>query len=143
MTSALRENTIAEARRWLGTPYHHGAAVLGAGVDCGGLLVAVYTKTILAKISQPKLLSDWYLHRAEEIYLNFLDQHCIEVDLPELADIVAVKFGRAFAHGGIVIRWPEEVIHANAMSNVEITNFGIGPIATRPMRFFSPKAFHE
>lgn len=32
---------IAEARRWIGTPYHHQAAVLGVGCDCVGLIVGV------------------------------------------------------------------------------------------------------
>ena len=37
-------NTIVEeARKWIGTPYHDGARVLGVGVDCGGLLYGVAT----------------------------------------------------------------------------------------------------
>lgn len=33
---------LAEARRWLGTPYVHQAAVRGAGCDCLGLLRGVW-----------------------------------------------------------------------------------------------------
>lgn len=32
---------VAEARKWLGTPFHHEARVLGHGVDCIGLVLAV------------------------------------------------------------------------------------------------------
>jgi NlpC/P60 family putative phage cell wall peptidase len=32
---------IAEARRWIGTPYHHQAAKRGVGCDCIGLIVGV------------------------------------------------------------------------------------------------------
>jgi len=32
---------IAEARRWIGTPYQHQARCLGAGVDCAGLVIGV------------------------------------------------------------------------------------------------------
>ena len=32
---------IAEARRWIGTPYHHQGRLLGVGVDCVGLVVGV------------------------------------------------------------------------------------------------------
>lgn len=31
-----------EARRWIGTPYRHGAAKHGAGADCLGLVRGVY-----------------------------------------------------------------------------------------------------
>ena len=33
---------IAKAREYLGTPYHPGARVKGAGVDCIGLVVCVF-----------------------------------------------------------------------------------------------------
>lgn len=32
---------VAEARRWIGTPFHHQASVLGVGVDCYGLIRGV------------------------------------------------------------------------------------------------------
>lgn len=32
---------LAEARRWIDTPYRHQAAKLGSGVDCIGLIVSV------------------------------------------------------------------------------------------------------
>lgn len=33
-----REQVVEEARKWLGTPYHAQAAVLGHGVDCVNLV---------------------------------------------------------------------------------------------------------
>lgn len=33
---------VAEARRWIGTPYRHQASVLGAGCDCIGLVRGVW-----------------------------------------------------------------------------------------------------
>jgi NlpC/P60 family putative phage cell wall peptidase len=33
---------VAEARRWIGTPYRHQASVRGAGTDCLGLLRGVW-----------------------------------------------------------------------------------------------------
>ncbi len=32
---------VAEARRWIGTPYQHQARCHGVGVDCGGLILEV------------------------------------------------------------------------------------------------------
>lgn len=37
-----RDAIVAEARRWLGTPYRHQASVLGAGCDCLGLVRGVW-----------------------------------------------------------------------------------------------------
>lgn len=36
------ERVVAAARPWLGTPYRHQAATLGAGCDCLGLLRGVW-----------------------------------------------------------------------------------------------------
>ncbi|MEO0914348.1 MAG: peptidase [Pseudomonadota bacterium] len=36
------EDVVAEARRWLGTPYVHQASCRGAGADCLGLLRGVW-----------------------------------------------------------------------------------------------------
>lgn len=32
---------VEAARKWVGTPFHHGARVLGVGVDCIGVMVGV------------------------------------------------------------------------------------------------------
>ena len=39
---APRTDIVAAARRWIGTPYHHQAAVQGAGCDCLGLIRGVW-----------------------------------------------------------------------------------------------------
>lgn len=36
-----RKTIVAEAREWLGTPYHHQARLRGVGVDCVGLVIGV------------------------------------------------------------------------------------------------------
>lgn len=40
--SPSRQEIVAAARAWLGTPYRHQAATLGAGCDCLGLLRGVW-----------------------------------------------------------------------------------------------------
>ena len=42
MSDAQRAAVVAEARSWIGTPYHHAADVKGHGVDCAMLLIRVY-----------------------------------------------------------------------------------------------------
>lgn len=36
-----RADILTEARRWIGTPFHHQARLIGHGVDCGQLVVGV------------------------------------------------------------------------------------------------------
>lgn len=40
--SISRAAIVAEARRWLGTPYRHQASMIGAGCDCLGLVRGVW-----------------------------------------------------------------------------------------------------
>lgn len=37
----LREAIVSEARKWIGTPYHHQQCIKGVGVDCALLVVGV------------------------------------------------------------------------------------------------------
>lgn len=37
----MRARIVAEARLWMGTPYHHQASLCGVGVDCVGLIRGV------------------------------------------------------------------------------------------------------
>ena len=41
MTTTPRAHIIAQAREWLGTPFHHQARVKGVGADCAGLVIGV------------------------------------------------------------------------------------------------------
>lgn len=38
----VAERAVAEARRWIGTPYLHQASCLGAGADCLGLVRGIW-----------------------------------------------------------------------------------------------------
>ncbi|RMD91745.1 MAG: peptidase, partial [Alphaproteobacteria bacterium] len=40
--SGIGAEVVAEARRWLGTPYVHQASQRGAGCDCLGLLRGIW-----------------------------------------------------------------------------------------------------
>lgn len=50
---------LAEARRWIGTPYRHGASVLGAGCDCLGLLRGVRRALYGGDERPPPYRPDW------------------------------------------------------------------------------------
>lgn len=41
MSGLVADDVVAEARRWIGTPFHHQGRLLGVGVDCAGLVIGV------------------------------------------------------------------------------------------------------
>jgi hypothetical protein len=81
---------------------------------------------------------DWHLHRNEERYLAGVLEYCHEIDgPPRPGDIALFRFGRCFAHGGIVIAWPL-IIHAwNGMGVVPI-DADQALLGRQARRFFSP-----
>jgi NlpC/P60 family putative phage cell wall peptidase len=109
-----RSSVVAEARKWIGTPYHHQADALGSGVDCGMLLVRVFVDTGLCEPFDPRpYADDWMLHRSEEKYLKFVFDRTKEVKSPQPGDVMVFRQGRCYSHGGIVTcANPVTIIHA-------------------------------
>lgn len=138
-----RSSVVAEARKWIGTPYHHQADVLGSGVDCGMLLVRVFVDTGLCDPFDPRpYANDWMLHRSEERYLGFVFDRTKEVTSPQPGDVVVYRFGRCYSHGGIVtaanpliiihaLKAAKQVIEEEVMTSVALSN------PCRAPRFFS------
>ncbi len=86
-----RAAVVAEARSWIGTPYHNCADIKGVGVDCGMLLVRVFVDTGLCQPFDPRPYPiDWHLHRGEERYLGFVFDRSREVTEPQPGDVDGV-----------------------------------------------------
>lgn len=65
--SALEDKAVAEARRWIGTPYVHQSSVLGAGTDCLGLLRGVWRALYgYEPETVPAYSQDWSEPQGEE-----------------------------------------------------------------------------
>jgi NlpC/P60 family putative phage cell wall peptidase len=59
-TILLRTAIIAEARRWIGTPYLHQASARGAGADCLGLVRGVWRAQVGPEPeAAPPYTPDW------------------------------------------------------------------------------------
>jgi len=60
MSGISRRAIVAEARRWIGTPYQHQASVLGQGVDCLGMVRGVWRGLIGPEPEKPPPYTpDW------------------------------------------------------------------------------------
>jgi NlpC/P60 family putative phage cell wall peptidase len=111
-----RAAVVAEARKWIGTPYHNCADIKGVGVDCGMLLVRVFVDSGLCAPFDPRPYApDWNQHRSEEKYLGFITARCGEIvaDQVQPGDVMVLRFGRCYAHGGIITKAkPLTMVHA-------------------------------
>jgi len=139
--SPLRAAVVAEARRWLGTPFHHAARVKGHGVDCLMLLAEVYERAgICDHVAPPFYVPDWHLHQGAERYAEGLLRYARPIEGPPLpGDIALFRFGRTFSHGAIVTSWPR-LIHAYWSQGVVWGDATLQPLRGRAVRFFSPFA---
>ncbi len=116
----MREKVVAEARSWIGTPYHNCADVKGVGCDCGMLLVRVFVDVGIVEPFDPRPYShDWHLHRGEERYLDALLSRAAAVETPKSGDVMLFRVGRCYSHGAIISRpEPLTVVHASFPAGV-------------------------
>lgn len=134
---SIREQIVAEAQTWLGTPYHHQGCLKNVGVDCGMILVAVFHAVgLIPQIDPRPYPHDWHLHRDDERYLGWLAQFGREVGQPELGDVVVWRFGRTFSHGAIYVG-QNQIIHAYIGRGVVLANMDEGELSGRDVKFFS------
>jgi NlpC/P60 family putative phage cell wall peptidase len=122
MVVANRAQMVAEARSWVGTPYHMGAMVKGAGADCGSFLLGVLQACGLAEGEEVGLWkADWFCHTGQERYLRRMMRNaakiCEQISYPTLnarpGDLVLTRSSNShvYNHAGIVLEWPR-IIHA-------------------------------
>lgn len=89
MTAALcsadtRARIVREARRWLGTPYHHQASHREAGADCLGLVRGIWREVIGPEPERPPAYTaDWAEATGEERLLRAAMRHMRRLDPAE------------------------------------------------------------
>jgi len=140
----LRGQLVAEARTWVGTPYHHHARVKGAGVDCAQILAAVYEAVgLVPHLDLGNYSPQWHLHHGEEAYLQWLHHvgaHRLADGLhPQPGDVGVWRFGRTFSHGGIVVDGGPDplIVHAYIRRGVIVSRATEDPLAGRAHCYWS------
>jgi NlpC/P60 family putative phage cell wall peptidase len=143
MNDELRAQVVAEAKSWLGTPYHHHARIKGVGVDCAQLLCAVYEACgCVPHIDLGNYAHDWHLHRGEEAFFRWLAavgaKSLPSDEQPEPGDVAVFRYGRAFSHGAVVVERgsPGSVVHAYIGRGVICSRLDQEPLQGRMMRLW-------
>jgi NlpC/P60 family putative phage cell wall peptidase len=115
---------IATARTWLGTPYHHQAAVKGAGCDCLGLVRGVYEELHGTPAETPPPYSrDWAEAAATETMLEAAGRHLHRVDPREArpGDVLIFRMrpGAMAKHAAILSAGPLPAATARMIHAIE------------------------
>lgn len=145
---------VQEALAWLPTPYADHAGIKHIGVDCAFFPLKVFQAVgripldfVVPDYSPQKWLNspsqkDKYHLRFEDttfldIVLKFAKREIYEEEvLP--GDFVIYKVAASWTHGGIIIKWPEYILHPIVDRGL-VGSHGIneGFLLKRPRRFFS------
>ncbi|MFE1602109.1 NlpC/P60 family protein [Methylobacterium sp. ID0610] len=79
-----RARVVGLARTWLGTPYHHQAALKGVGCDCLGLLRGVYAEFYgHAPEEPPPYTPSWAEDHGAETLRDAARRHLAEIPIPD------------------------------------------------------------
>jgi cell wall-associated NlpC family hydrolase len=133
-----RQVVVDIAHTWIGTPYHHAARLKGIGVDCAMLPAAVYEEAgLIDHIQMEHYPQDWHVHTDTTKFTDVVAVRAFEVPEPTgPGDFVLFKFGRAFAHGGIITSWPY-IIHSMLYIGVLVEDTSTGRLQRRDRRFYT------
>jgi NlpC/P60 family putative phage cell wall peptidase len=102
----VAERIVADARRWIGTPYLHQASVKGAGTDCLGLLRGVWRSVYGAEPEQvPAYTEDWAEPARQELLREAAERWLVAkaYDDPAVGDVLLFRMrdGSIAKHLGI------------------------------------------
>jgi cell wall-associated NlpC family hydrolase len=140
-----RARIIAVAHTWFPTPFVDQQGLKGVGVDCAYLLARVAEESgIIDHVEIPYYSPQCYLHKKpdgtwdhtyEQIILQYA--HEITEDQVKPGDFVLYKQSHSYTHGGIIIQWPESIIHPIRPHGVIYSDAREGFLRGRKHRFFS------
>lgn len=102
MTMPTREQIIAEARSWLGTPWVHQHRTKGVGVDCAGLVIGVARAL---GVVPADFDVNGYGRQPDGTLLDVCDAHLHRVPRGQMqpGDVVVLAYERDPQHMGIVV----------------------------------------
>lgn len=120
MTEPTRQEVVAQARTWLGTPFHHQARLLGVGVDCVGLVIGV-ARTL--NLVAPDFDVTAYPRVPDGTsFMHLVNLHMRPIQRQDMqpGDVVAVRFDSDPQHLGILGNYSHgglSIIHAASRSS--------------------------
>lgn len=110
-----REQIVAAARGWIGTPYHHQASVKGVGCDCLGLIRGVWRVLCGPEPEAlPAYTRDWGDATGSESLMEAGCRHLTKLADVSLAqgDVLVFRMHAGVAKHAGILSEPARFIHA-------------------------------
>lgn len=101
---------IAEAKKWIGTPYRYGGDEIGVGADCSGFVLKVYENVTGIKIPR--------VSRQQAEFCKTLKKS--DVEMGDLIFFATGKDPDRVSHVGIIVD-DDHFIHASSSKGVVIS----------------------
>ncbi|MDR3496242.1 MAG: NlpC/P60 family protein [Ancalomicrobiaceae bacterium] len=115
-TVIRRADIVKVVREWIGTPYHHQAAVKGAGCDCLGLIRGVYASvTGKEPETPPPYTPDWGETGSVELMIEAASRHLVELPAGDAqpGDVVIFRLAPGMiAKHAAILSGDDRMIHA-------------------------------
>ena len=149
----IRRKIVAEARTWLGTPYHLNSRIKGVGCDCATLILQTMINVGVFTEERMEIYSDdWWQHTEEEKYSMVVLRHAKKIletvcyrsvkALPGQIVLGRVNGTGRLNHGAIITEFPM-AIHSVAPVAVEV-NLSTDPMwAYHPIEIYDPLKLEE
>lgn len=107
---------VAEALRWLGTPYRHQGSRRGVGCDCLGLVRGIWREVYGEEPEQPgAYAADWAEAGGNDALIDAARRHCAEKPVGQMAlgDLLIFRWRQNMVakHAGILVS-PQRFAHA-------------------------------
>jgi NlpC/P60 family putative phage cell wall peptidase len=115
--SVLRQDIVAETRRWIGTPYQHQASLKGVGCDCLGLVRGVW-RAVVGKEPEraPPYAPDWAEATGNESLADAAARHLIAIPFTDIApgDLILFRWRANLpAKHAAIVTAPGTMVHAH------------------------------
>jgi NlpC/P60 family putative phage cell wall peptidase len=112
-----RQDIVAEARSWIGTPYRHQASLKGVGCDCLGLVRGVWRAVIGQEPERtPPYAPDWAEAAGAEALAQAATRHLIAVPLDQFApgDVLLFRWRKDLpAKHAAIVTSDDKMVHAH------------------------------
>lgn len=134
-----RAGVVAEARSWIGTPYHHQVSLKGVGCDCLGLVRGVWRAFHGDEPeAPPHYTPDWAEAMARETLAEAAGRHMAPVALAAIRPGDVLLFAmrdHAPAKHCAIMSGPDSMIHAIESHPVAEVTLWNSERAGRRLRF--------
>ena len=112
----MRARVLAEARSWIGTPYHHQMSVKGAGCDCLGLVRGVWRALYGPEPEAlPPYAPDWSERTAVDTLSQAAGRWLVALDVSQAqpGDVLLFRYApNGFARHCAILSAPDRILHA-------------------------------